>query len=128
MASLSPLRGRRVLIVEDELMVAMLVEDALTDEQCSIVGPCGTLADALLAARSEAVDVALLDVNLAGEMVFPVAEALEARGVPFLLLTGYGSEVLPPAHANWPVCGKPFKLDDLLSRLRRLLTVPAARP
>jgi DNA-binding response OmpR family regulator len=112
------LSGRRVLVVEDELLVSMLVEDLLVDEGCIVVGPYARVSDALDAARTEMVDVALLDVNVAGEKVFPVAEALEARGVPFLFLTGYGEAGLPPGRKDWVACSKPFhaaKLTELLA-------------
>ena len=115
------LDGRRVLLVEDEILVAMLVEAALTDENCVIVGPIGDLAEAMAAARSEALDLAVLDVNLAGEMVFPVADVLAARGVPFLLLSGYGDLALPADRRHWPICAKPFNLHDLVSTLSKLV-------
>ena len=86
------LEGCRVLIVEDELAIAMLLESALEDEHCVIVGPYGGVRDALAAARNETLDLAVLDINLAGEMVFPVAEVLAERGVPFLILSGYGDD------------------------------------
>jgi DNA-binding response OmpR family regulator len=113
--------GCRVLVVEDELMIAMLVETVLEEAQCTIVGPYGDLAAALEAARSEVLDLAVLDINLAGEMVFPVADVLDGRGVPFLLLSGYGETGLPSDRRHWPVCSKPFKLDELLSMLKRLV-------
>ncbi len=117
----SSLEGRRVLVVEDELLVAMLVETALEDERCIIVGPCDTVSDALRAAQTEKLDLAVLDVNLAGEMVFPVAEVLTERGIPFLLLSGYGETALPADRSHWPVCGKPFRLDELVATLRGLV-------
>jgi DNA-binding response OmpR family regulator len=117
----SELAGLRVLVVEDELAIAMLVEIALQEQQCTVVGPYGSLGEALAAARGESMDVAVLDINLAGEMVFPAAEALAERDVPFLLLSGYGSSRLPSDRQHWPVCGKPFNLDDLCSRLARLV-------
>jgi DNA-binding response OmpR family regulator len=116
------LAGCRVLVVEDELLVAMLVETALEDENCIIVGPFGDLAEALEAARSEALDVAVLDVNLAGKMVFPVAEMLAERGVPFLLLSGYGEAALPSNRRHWPICAKPFNISNLVAELSRLVT------
>lgn len=116
------LKGRRVMIVEDEVAIAMLLESVLEDEECSIVGPYGCLRDALAAARTQTLDLALLDVNLAGEMVFPVAEVLSERGVPFLMLSGYGETALPPELRHWPVCAKPFRLDELISRLAALIT------
>jgi DNA-binding response OmpR family regulator len=118
------LDGCRVLLVEDELLVAMLVETALEDENCTIVGPYGDLGEALEAARSEALDVAVLDINLAGQMVFPVAELLAERGVPFLLLSGYGDVALPGDRRHWPICAKPFNLHDLVSTLSRLVAAP----
>ncbi len=115
------LEGCRVLVVEDELAIAMLLESALEDERCVIVGPYGGVRDALAAARNETLDLAVLDINLAGEMVFPVAEVLAERGVPFLILSGYGASALPPNRRHWPVCGKPFKLDQLVSALAGLI-------
>ena len=102
-------------------MVAMLLETILEDEECTTVGPFGDLSSALAAARREMVDAAVLDINLAGEMVFPVAEALAERGVPFLLLSGYGAMALPADRRHWPVCNKPFKSDELVSELCRLV-------
>ena len=120
----SPLEGRRVLLVEDELAIAMLLEGVLEDQRCVIVGPYGSLDEALAAARNETLDIAVLDINLAGEMVFPAADVLEERGVPFVLLSGYGQDGLPPDRRHWPICGKPFKLDELISVLAGLV-VPA---
>jgi CheY-like chemotaxis protein len=118
--SLSVLAGRRVLVVEDEILVAMLIEDMLGIVGCTIVGPCDNVDDALAAARQEAMDMAVLDVNLAGRKVFPVAEVLAERGIPFLLLTGYGESALP-RNRHWPVCDKPFTLQQLMSALKELI-------
>jgi DNA-binding response OmpR family regulator len=115
------LEGCRVLVVEDELAIAMLLESALEDERCVVVGPYSCLRDALVAARNETLDLALLDINLEGEMVFPVAEVLAQRGVPFLILSGYGETALPPNRRHWPVCSKPFKLEQLMSALVGLI-------
>jgi CheY-like chemotaxis protein len=111
------LAGKRVLIVEDELMVALLIEDLLADLGCSTVGPCGSVGKALEAAQTGVFDLAVLDVNLGGEMVYPVAEALAERHIPFLFLSGYGEEAIPPGHAGWRVCAKPFKADHLAEML-----------
>ncbi|WP_374571347.1 response regulator [Phenylobacterium sp.] len=83
----------RVLLVEDESLVALAMEDMLADLGCEVVASFGALAPAMswLAERNRAVDGALLDVNLSGELVFPLAEALEAKGVPFVFATGYGA-------------------------------------
>jgi DNA-binding response OmpR family regulator len=118
------LAGCRVLVVEDELLVAMLVETALEDESCTVVGPYGGLHEALEAARGEALDLAILDINLGGELVFPVAEILAGRGVPFLLLSGYGEVALPRDRRHWPICSKPFNLHDLVTVLSGLVTSP----
>jgi DNA-binding response OmpR family regulator len=107
----------QILVVEDETILAMMLEDALLDEGYSVVGPFARVAAALQAAELEALDAALLDVNVAGEMVFPVAEMLARRGVPFLLMTGYDKRILGKAHQDWPVVMKPYRLDDVVARL-----------
>ena len=107
----------RILVVEDETILAMMVEDVLLDEGYSVVGPFARVAAALQAAELEALDAALLDVNLAGEMVFPVAEMLARRGIPFLLVTGYDNRILGEAHQDWPVLMKPYRWDDVIARL-----------
>jgi DNA-binding NtrC family response regulator len=115
------LAGKRVLVVEDELLVAMLVEDMLADAGCVVVGPFARLPAALAAAQMETVDVALLDVNIAGEMVFPVAHTLEERGIPFLFVTGYGQAVLPFNRPHWTACAKPFQSQHLTECLARTI-------
>lgn len=102
------LQGCRVLVVDDELLVAMMVEDTLADEGCEVVGPYARLSEAMVAARQECLDGAVLDVNLGGEKIYPLAELLQARGIPFLLVTGYGRDAVPPEHPEWRVCTKPF--------------------
>lgn len=89
------LKGLRVLVVEDEFLVALEVESALEDFGCSVVGPFAKLAKALDAARSTPVDGAVLDINLNGEMVYPLAEFLAAKKVPFVFITGYTAADLP---------------------------------
>jgi DNA-binding response OmpR family regulator len=113
--------GKRVLIVEDELLVALLIEDFLVELGCSPLGPCGSLANALTAARTEEFDLAVLDVNLAGEQVYPVAEVLVERQIPFLFLSGYGDEAIPADHREWKVCAKPFRGDDLATMMSAVL-------
>lgn len=113
------LAGKRVMVVEDEMLIALLVEDMLADAGCIVVGPFACVSDALAAAKTEVVDLALLDVNVAGEKVFPVAHALEARGVPFLLLTGYGELALPQDRPDWEAVVKPFFPEKLAERLAR---------
>lgn len=113
------LAGKRVLVVEDELLVALLVEDMLYDAGCIIVGPFARVPEALVAAQVERIDVALLDVNVADEKVFPVAYALEERDIPFLFVTGYGEAALPPDRPDWEACAKPFLPRQLAARLAR---------
>ena len=101
--------GRRVLIVEDESLVAMLLETILEDMGCVPVGPAATVDEGLaLVADPPPIDAALLDVNVAGRQVFPIAEALKARGVPFVFSTGYGEGGLPDEWRGQPTLQKPF--------------------
>ena len=111
------LDGARVLLVEDELLVAMTLEDILRREGCLILGPFRRVEKAALAARTEAIDIALLDVNLAGERVFPVAAALVQRRLPFVFMTGYGPGDIAPEYAGRPVIGKPFRTAELVEAL-----------
>ena len=100
--------GRRVLVVEDEALVAMLLETILEDMGCMAVGPAATVDEGLRMAADEAVDAALLDVNVAGRQVFPIAQVLKDRGVPFIFSTGYGEGGLPDAWRGQPTLQKPF--------------------
>ncbi len=115
------LAGLRVLVVEDEMLVSLLIEEMLVDHHCAIIGPFATVAEAVEAARREPIDVALLDVNIGGAKVYPVADALTARRIPFLFLSGYGQNAIPHNRPDWRVCTKPFKEDDLIGMLREQL-------
>jgi len=118
----SDLTGRRVLVVEDEMMIAMMVEDMLAELGCSVVGPAHALDAALDLARTEsAIDAALLDVNLAGKPVFAVADALREKGVPAIFSTGYGDAGLRDIDRGAPVLQKPFRADDLARALTEAL-------
>jgi DNA-binding NtrC family response regulator len=117
MAEAGVLAGRRVLVAEDELMVSMLIEDILTENGCVIVGPFTNVREAQAAADSRDIDVAVLDVNLRGDKIYPVAETLSGRGIPFFLLSGYGRDAVPPDRPAWKACSKPFKADDLIRML-----------
>jgi CheY-like chemotaxis protein len=103
------LQGRRVLIVEDELMIRMLLEDMLGDFGCVLAAEAGTIESALAAVRDTQIDVAVLDVNVEGAVITPVAVELAARGVPFVFATGYGARGLPEGFADRPVVQKPFE-------------------
>lgn len=107
------LTGLRVLVVEDTLLVAEVIVEELTDLGCFVVGPVSRLQQGLALAAREQFDIALLDVNLAGERCFPIADALKERGIPFAFLTGYGDAGIPPQYRSAPRLSKPFFGDDL---------------
>jgi CheY-like chemotaxis protein len=111
------LNGLRVLVVEDEAAISLLLEDMLLDLGCEVVGPAGRLATALDLAANEAFDLAILDVNIAGESIYPLVETLEARKVPFVFSTGYGSGGIKDAYRDRPVVQKPFAQADLRQTL-----------
>ena len=117
----SNLAGLKVLVVEDEMLVAMLVEDMLADLGCEVVGPVAELDEAMSLAESAAIDLALLDVNLGGKPIFPVADALKARGVPFAFASGYGEAGLSEEHRGAAVLQKPFREADLARALNGLV-------
>lgn len=102
------LDGMRVLVIEDEALVAMLIEDILADLGCIVAGTATRLEEAIGLAGSLAFDVAILDMNLDGFRTDSVAEALAERGIPFLFATGYGSGGVPEAFRGVPVLPKPF--------------------
>jgi DNA-binding NtrC family response regulator len=106
-----------ILLVEDEAIISFLLEDMLTELGCRDVRPVGGIAEALTAISERLPDVAVLDVNLAGEEVFPVAQKLKSFGVPFIFTTGYGRDGLPTAWADVPVIQKPFRADTLAAAL-----------
>ena len=112
------LNGCRALLIEDEMLVAMLIEDALTEAGCEVVGPLARVADALAALDETEIDFALLDVNLGGEMSYPIADVLAARKVPFTFITGYGA--LDPAYAKFPCLNKPFQSGALEQHIMRI--------
>jgi DNA-binding response OmpR family regulator len=109
------LAGLSVLIVEDELLVAMDYEELLRHEGCTVLGPAGRRARALALLEHARPDAAILDLNLAGERSTPVAEALEALAVPFVIVTGYGDRMLhEPALLRAPRLEKPVKPQELV--------------
>ena len=109
------LKGLKVLVVEDVLLVAEVISEALEMSGCDIVGPVARLDRALALAREAPLDGAVLDVNLAGKPSFPIAEVLERRGIPFMFVTGYDAETaLPPEYRDIPRLAKPFHVDRLI--------------
>ena len=117
----------RILVVEDETLIAMDIEAALQALGCEVVGPTGKLATALLLADSEELDAAILDVTIRGGKVFPVAEQLLARGVPFVLASGYGDWALPEHLRNQQRLTKPFTSAELEEKIRFLCSEVATR-
>lgn len=119
------LKGVRVLVVEDEAAISMLLEDMLLDFGCEIVGPAARLATALEMAQSETFVVAILDVNVAGEPIYPVAEAIVQRDLPLVFSTGYGGAGIREPFRDRPVVQKPFSQADLKRTL--ISAISAAR-
>jgi two-component sensor histidine kinase/DNA-binding response OmpR family regulator len=124
-AAVRSMAARRVMIVEDEALVALVLADQLTDMGVSVVGPCGSVAAAKAAAAETDLDAAILDVNLGGELVYPVAELLQAKGIPFIFVTGYGQESIDKKFSYAPVLEKPIEQATLAEALGQSLeTVP----
>jgi CheY-like chemotaxis protein len=115
------LTGVRVLVVEDEAAISLLLEDMLLDFGCEVVGPAARLGTALELATSEPLDIAILDVNVAGEAIYPVVAALAERKIPFVFSTGYGSAGIQDGHRDRPVLQKPFAQRDLRDTLLKTL-------
>jgi PAS domain S-box-containing protein len=106
-------RGKRILLVEDESVVALMMADFIGEFGFAVVGPFGKVSDALRAAKDGALDGAVLDINLNGEMVYPVADALLTTNVPFLFVTGYTADSIDARFAAVPVLYKPVERDAL---------------
>lgn len=113
--------ARRVLIVEDEMFVAMLIEDMLSELGHEVAGMASRVSTALPLIDTLDFDLAILDVNLAGEMSFPIADAIARKGLPYLFASGYGRQGIVPAHSHRPVLSKPFSSGDLQSAIRSAL-------
>jgi CheY-like chemotaxis protein len=113
--------AKRILVVEDELMIRMLLEDMLGELGYTVTAEAGRLDEALQAAKTADFDLAILDVNLDGEPVSPVADALVARGTPFVFATGYGERGLPEPYRDRPMLKKPFQMDGLKEMLQNAL-------
>jgi CheY-like chemotaxis protein len=115
------LSGRRLLVVEDEMLVLFHIESALADLGCTSVSAAATVDQALDLIKAHAFDMALVDVNLNGRKSYPVADALAARGVPFVFSTGYSGQTLDDGYRDRPVLGKPYSEAHLVAILADLL-------
>ena len=111
---------QRLLVVEDELLVALDIESILSEAGLVVIGPASSAAEALELIAEAPPDAALLDANLSGEPITEVAKVLSERSIPFAYVTGYGRESLPPDYPA-PIVTKPFDTDQLLAAARRLL-------
>ena len=115
------LSNRKVLVVEDEMMIAMLIEDMLDEFGCKLVGPATNVPRALELIGKESIAVAVLDLNLDGKDTYAIADALQRKSVPFIFATGYGSTGLRQEYGNRPVLPKPFQARDLEAALTEAL-------
>jgi CheY-like chemotaxis protein len=114
----SVIQDMRVFVVEDELLLVLMLEDMLADLGCILAGSAGTVAEALSQIVGDsAIDAAILDVHLGGEVVYPVADALRERSVPFIFSTGFGSADLAARYPNYPLLAKPYPPDALAAAL-----------
>lgn len=115
------LASRRILLAEDDYFVMEDLRFGLRRLGATVVGPAPSVADALALVAGGGIDAAVLDVNLRGEHVYPVADALAARGIPFLFATGYSDDMIDARYGRAPVCEKPVRLRDLGRTLAELL-------
>lgn len=111
---------RRVLVVEDEYLIRMLLEDMLADLGYAVAAAVGTIAEASGFAESGDFDAAILDVNLDGSPIYPVADILAKRGLPFIFVTGYGERSLETPYRDRPALQKPFQTEQLQKTLNTL--------
>ena len=107
--------GNRVMIVEDEALVAMALRETLDELGFSVIGPFNRISEAMVALRNNRIDAAVLDVNLGGELIYPLADVLTADRVPFIFITGYGAEEIEPRYAHVPILQKPIEAGALKS-------------
>src|SRR6266849_1942559 len=114
-------QAKRVLVVEDEVMIRMLLEDMLGELGYTVAAEAARVEEALEATKHAEFDLAILDVNLDGQPISPVADALVARGTPFVFATGYGERGLPELYRDRPTLKKPFQLDGLKRMLQSAL-------
>jgi CheY-like chemotaxis protein len=118
------IEGARIFVVEDESVITMLLQDMFEELNCEVVSLASRFQDALEKANTLSFEVAILDVNLNGQRTFPIAEALTARGLPFIFATGYGAAAVPENFRAAPVLQKPFRIADLERAVRAALAMP----
>lgn len=118
--------GLRVLLVEDDTMLSMMLEDALSILGCTVI-KASRVPEGVALAESTDADIAVLDVNIAGQHVYPVAANLRRRGIPFIFVTAYVRDGVPPEYSDEPLLHKPFRLAELEDLLRRTVKPVTAR-
>jgi CheY-like chemotaxis protein len=120
----SNLQGKRVLIVEDDVLLLMSLQDMVTTFGCTIANSAMAVGPALQMARDPALDLAILDINLCGKLVTPVAEMLASRGVPFIFASGYDAQMVPSVGER-PRVSKPYTSNQIRTALLAALAAPA---
>src|SRR5579863_10420708 len=118
--------GGSVFLVEDEVMIRMMVADMLAELGYSIAAEAGEISEAIRLAQSAQFDLAILDVNVNGKVISPVADLIKARNRPFIFATGYGSSGLPAEYRDRPALQKPFQIESLAKMIDTALRSPAA--
>lgn len=113
----SELEGQTILVAEDEYFLATEISRALKTAGAEVVGPFPTVADAMAALDKRRLSAGLIDINLRGEMVYPLADLFRQRGIPFVFMTGYDRAALPPAYRDVPICDKPVNVRDFVLQL-----------
>ena len=113
---MAELAETRILVVEDEAIIALEMETLLTQASCEVI-PCSSLQSGLLAAKERTFDAAVLDINLHGQLSFAIADALAEKNVPFIFVSGYEVEIVPRQHRRRPFVGKPYMSQRLLKTL-----------
>lgn len=116
------LKGKRILLVEDSPVVANFAEDMLKEVGCLVVGPAPNMAVARTLSEQEAIDAAVVDIHIRGEKAFAICDILQARGVPFVLTSGYANWPVPEKWQDTPRLAKPYKLADLERAVSELLS------
>jgi CheY-like chemotaxis protein len=121
--------GARVLVIEDEMLVAMMVEDVLAEAGYRVLGPVATVENALsILETGSKIDIAVMDLNLSGQTSLPLANVFRERNIPFMIMTGYGSAPLSPPHELVRVLSKPFDPADLIAMLQETLDLATLPP
>ncbi|WP_375450719.1 response regulator [uncultured Devosia sp.] len=124
MAAQHSIEGRRVLVVEDEMIIVLLIEQTLLDLRAQVIGPAAWLNAALQLAKDEPIDAAILDINIRGGDSYGVADILAERGIPFVLCSGYSDWALAERHRDRPRLTKPYSSKDLQDWVLQLLAAP----